>query len=202
MKRILQGIILLSCSFTTSAQDFILPMGHQEPWTGKLLFNSEGGYNYDNATPSNSPIHAWEQLYEAGKGDVYTITMPTAAPNPAHGRVQFKTPITLRADHSYRIAITFLANQYIDNASLSLCENENDNNCLISSTVNLTANKKVTISRNGTGMDIADAKIALEFPTTKDDAVITLSAISIFGWERPSITGATMPTKEGSASQI
>ena len=180
MKRILQGIILLSCSFTTSAQDFILPMGHQEPWTGKLLFNSEGGYNYDNATPSNSPIHAWEQLYEAGKDDVYTITMPTAAPNPAHGRVQFKTPITLRADHSYRIAITFLANQDINNASLSLCENENDNNCLISSTVNLTANKKVTMSRNGTGMDIADAKIALEFPTTKDDAVITLSAISIY----------------------
>lgn len=122
MKRILQGIILLSCSFTTSAQDFILPMGHQEPWTGKLLFNSEGGYNYDNATPSNSPIHAWEQLYEAGRDDVYTITMPTAAPNPAHGRVQFKTPITLRADHSYRIAITFLANQHIDNASLSLRE--------------------------------------------------------------------------------
>ena len=26
------------------AQDFILPMGYQEPWVGKLLFNSEGGY--------------------------------------------------------------------------------------------------------------------------------------------------------------
>ena len=87
--------------------------------------------------------------------------MPTAAPNPAHGRVQFKTPITLRADHSYRIAITFQSNQDIENVGLSLCENENDNNCLISSTVNLTANKKITMSRNGTGMDIADANMIM-----------------------------------------
>ena len=159
------------------AQEFILPMGYQEPWTGKLLFNSEGGYN----TGGN---HAWEQLYEAQKEDIYTITMPTACYDEAFGLVQFKTPITLYADHSYRFIISLESDKEIPNVHVALCENGNDNyddNCLVSAIFNLPANKKATFTRNNLpGTDIEDAMISLGFPTTEDDVTITLSGISIY----------------------
>ena len=62
-KTLLCSIFALSLAAT--AQEFIVPFGYEEPWVGKLLFNSEGGYNFDYASPSNNPLHAWEQLYEA-----------------------------------------------------------------------------------------------------------------------------------------
>ncbi|MBO7137220.1 MAG: lamin tail domain-containing protein, partial [Bacteroidaceae bacterium] len=159
------------------AQEFILPMGYQEPWTGKLLFNSEGGYN----TGGN---HAWEQLYEAQKEDIYTITMPTACYDEAFGLVQFKTPITFYADHSYRFIMSLESDKEIPNVHVALCENGNDNyddNCLVSAFFNLPANKKATFTRNNLpGTDIEDAMISLGFPTTEDDVTITLSGISIY----------------------
>ena len=152
----------------------ILDMGYVTPWVGKALFNSEGGYN----TGEN---HAWEQLYEASKDDVYTISMPTACYDGWYGRVQFKTPITLQADHNYRIVIAFQANNDIADVRVALCENEDDNSYLIDENISLTADKKSTFMRsNLTGLDIADAKIALEFPTATDYTTITLSNISIY----------------------
>ena len=178
MKKTLFSVFLLLAPCTwpfASAQDFILPMGYQEPWTGKLLFNGEGGYN----TGGN---HVWEQLYEAQEGDVYTISMPTACYEAAYGRVQFKTPITMQSGHAYRLVISFLSDKDITGINVALCENENDNNSLISlSSVNLTANKKYTLSRaNIAGRDIEDVKIALGFPTTEDSTTITLSNISLY----------------------
>ena len=172
MKKLLYSIFFLS--LTISAQDFILPMGYNEPWTGKLLFNSEGGYN----TGGN---HDWEQLYEAQSGDVYTITMPTACYEANYGKVQFKTPITIHADHSYRFNLSFQSNKRISDVEIALCENENDEIYLLNATTSLSAGGKKTFSRtNLTGIDIEDAKIALAFPTTEDDVTITLSAISIY----------------------
>ena len=101
-------------------------MGYIEPWTGKLLFNSEGGYNYDFARPSNNPLHAWEQLYEVQEGDVYTITMPTACYDAEYGRLQFKTPITLHADHTYRFTLKLQADKTISDMTIALSENEDD----------------------------------------------------------------------------
>ena len=157
-----------------AAQDFILPMGYDQPWTGKLLFNSEGGYN-------TGGTHAWEQLYEAQPGDVYTITMPTACYQPEYGRVQFKTPITLLADHTYRLLVSLTSDKDISGVNIALCENEDDDICLANATGSITANKKITFTRSKlTGTDIEDAKIALEFPTTEDNTVITISGISIY----------------------
>ena len=157
------------------AQDFIVPMGYQEPWTGRQLFNSEGGYN----TGGN---HAWEQLYEAQDGDIYTISMPTACYDAYNGRIQFKTPISLQNNHAYRFVMSFVPNKDITGVNIALCENEDDDNSIISlSTINLTANKKYTLSRaNLAGREIEDVKIALGFPTTEDSTTITLSNISIY----------------------
>jgi len=166
---------ILNCQLSTAfAQDYILPMGYNEPWTARSLFNSEGGYG-TNGT------HAWEQLYEAKEGDIYTITMPTACQNAAYGRVQFKTPITLFESHNYSISLTFQTSNDISDVNIMLCENEDENTCLVSTTISLLANRKDTFSRsNLCGTDIKDAKIALEFPTTEDATVITISDISIY----------------------
>ena len=180
MKKLLCSIIFF-LSLTASAQVFILPMGYNESWTGKLLFNSEGGYNYDNQSPSNNPLHGWEHLYEAQENDVYTISMPTACYDGYYGRVQFKTPITIQSDHYYRITIALLANKNIEGVNIALSENENDGICLVSSSINLTADtKKTFFQSNLTGTDIEDAKIAFEFPTTEENTTITLSNISIY----------------------
>ena len=157
-----------------SAQDYILPFGYQEPWTGKLLFNSEGGYN-------TGDCHAWERLYEAQEGDTYTISMPTACYNASYGRVQFKTPITLLANHQYRLTIAIQSDKAINGANISLCENEDDNTCLTSGSIDIEAGKKKTFSRsNLTGTQIEDAKLALEFPTTEDNTTINISNINIY----------------------
>ena len=177
MKKTLTLLLLLApCSIHRAfTQDFILPFGYDEPWTGKLLFNSEGGYN-------TGGCHAWEPLYEVQEGDVYTITMPTANDGiPEYGRVQFKTPITLLDDHSYRLSITFQTDKALTGVNVFLCENEDDDNCLASATINIPADKKTTLTRsNLSGLFIEDAKIALEFPTTEDNTTITLSNISIY----------------------
>lgn len=157
-----------------NAQEFILPMGYNEPWTGKLLFNSEGGYE-------TGDCHAWEQLYEAQDGDVYTITMPTACNDGSRGRVQFKTPITLLSDHAYRLSLTFQSDKDISGAYLSLCENEDEGSSLLDISFDLTAGKSYTLTRsNLKNTSIDDAKIALEFPTTEDNTIITISKVSIY----------------------
>ena len=178
-KTLLCSIFALSLAAT--AQEFIVPFGYEEPWVGKLLFNSEGGYNFDYASPSNNPLHAWEQLYEVQDGDTYTIIMPTACKEASYGRVQFKTPITLLADHSYRIYLQILSDKELSGVNIALCENEDDDVCLVSGTVDLQAGRRIAFNRSSlTGLDIADAKIALEFPTTEDNTTITLSNISIY----------------------
>ena len=188
MKRILSLFLILAqlqiinCQLSIAyAQEFILPMGYEEPWVGRLLFNSEGGYNFDFAIPSNNPIHGWEKLYEAQKGDVYTITMPTPCYEASNGRVQFKTPITLNAEHSYRFSLSLQANKDLEGINITLCENEDDENIFTSATVNLTEDKKTSYTRsNLKGAFIEDAKIAFEIPTTEDSTIISISNISIY----------------------
>ena len=182
-KSILSLTLLLAPCFLPllNAQEYILPMGYIEPWTGKLLFNSEGGYNYDFARPSNNPLHAWEQLYEVQEGDVYTITMPTACYDAEYGRLQFKTPITLHADHTYRFTLKLQADKTISDITVALSENEDDSIYLFDATLNLTADQEKTFSRSKLeGTDIEDVKIALGFPTTEDNTSITISKISIY----------------------
>ena len=65
--------------------------------------------------------------------------------------------------------------------NIALSENEDDGIYLTAFSTNLTADGRKSISRaNLTGVDIEDAKIAFEFPTTEEGTTITLSNISIF----------------------
>ena len=154
-------------------------MGYNQTWTARLLFNSEGGYagNYTNIV---SDIHGWSKLYEAKENDVYLIRMPTPVSNPRNGRVQFKTPITIQEDHSYKFQAVLLADKRAS-ALLYLSENEDDNIEIYSNNITLEAGKSLKINQNGlNGTDIQDMKLALNITTEEENTTITLSEISLY----------------------
>ncbi len=156
-----------------------LAMGFNAPWTARLLFNSEGGYNYQNNN-NESEIHGWEKLYEAKADDVYSISMPTAAMEPDWGKVQFKTPINLEASHKYSFKATILSDKNIDDVNFSLCENENADNSIHSSNFSLRGGSAYTINlSNLTGTTISDLMIAFGFPTEDDNTTIKVSGMSL-----------------------
>lgn len=156
-----------------------LAMGYEYPWTARLLFNSEGGYNYLNNNEEN-PIHGWSPLFEASADDVYTIAMPTAAVLPEYGIVQFKTPITIDPTHKYTFRCTVTADKDVDDCEVFLTENDNDYSTFGHSTFSLVAGtaKSVSIS-NVTGVSIEDLKLDFRFPTLDENTTITISSIKL-----------------------
>lgn len=61
MKKVLFPLLLLVAQSSVAlAQTLIVPMGYNEPWTGKLLYNSEGGYNTYGK-------HAWEKALRSAE---------------------------------------------------------------------------------------------------------------------------------------
>lgn len=178
MKKITTTLIvnlLLPCLLTSAmAQDYILSYGYNEPWTAKALFNPEGGYN-------TGDTHDWEQLYEAAKGETYVVSMPTACMEGRYGRVQFKTPLTVQASHKYRFTIVIASDKDISGVVLSVLENEDDTKALVRDTLDVVAGTKKAFTRsNLTNVDIEDAKIALEFPTTADETTISINGIMLY----------------------
>lgn len=180
--KVLLAILMMTLSkYPVLAQEIVtLPLGYNQTWTARLLFNSEGGYagNYTNV---ENDIHGWSKLYEAQSGDVYTISMPTAVSDPYNGRVQFKTPITIDAKHSYRFEITLQTDKDIEMLILQLSENEDDNTALLEETIELEAGKEKKLSYGKlTGTEIEDLKLAMNIATTEENTNIVLSQISLY----------------------
>ena len=180
--RTLQAILMMTLinGHTIAKEIGNLPLGYEQTWTARLLFNSEGGYA-GNTTNIESDIHGWSKLYEAQANDVYKISMPTAVSDPDNGIVQFKTPITIQPDHTYKFQITLRADKAVSELFLALSENEDDSNELFSKTLSLEAGKGVKISRTGLkGTDIGDMKLALGIATEEENNFIHLSGISLY----------------------
>ena len=157
-----------------------LPMGYEKTWTARLLFNPEGGYAYNNSNVE-SDIHGWSKLYEAQENDTYDISLPTPVEDPYNGIVQFKTPITLQASHSYRFEATFLADKAVPEIIYELTENENDDALLFSDSRILGAGKERKISRSGIrGTDIQDMKLTLYISTQEANTHVRVSGISLY----------------------
>gem|GEM_PF-1378854 len=156
-----------------------LPMGFVENWTARLLFNPEGGYNgqYNNV---ESETHGWERLYEAKSGDVYTISLPTAALTAENARVQFRTPISLLPGHKYQVRVVLTADHDVPGVQFALNQSDNDDVCLAKATCDLAAGQDESIvMSNLTGTDINSAKLEFRFPTKADSTTITISRIRI-----------------------
>ncbi len=156
-----------------------LPMGYENPWVGRVLFNSEGGYNHQENN-IESTIHGWEKLYEHKTSDVYTVTMPTAAWDATCGRLQFKTPITIEPARKYQLKVTLTSNKKIDNVQIIASENEDDNITLVADAIDLAANTAYNYTAsNIEGVAISDLKLEFQLPTYFDDTVIKIEKISL-----------------------
>ena len=156
-----------------------LPMGFVETWNARILINPEGGYNgmFNN---TESEIHGWEKLYEAGSQDVYTITLPTASVSEENARVQFRTPITLHATTNYQVRMVIKSDHSISGARLIIGDNDHENNDLLNAGFDLTAGVEKIISKsNIKGQDIEDMKLELRIPSQEDNTSIEISQVRI-----------------------
>jgi len=173
-------LMVLLCNSVFAKEKVLLPLGFNQTWSARLLFNSEGGYSGYMNNEENS-IHGWSKLYEAQENDAYSISMPTKVSNVEHGRVQFKTPITLLSNHSYRFQATLYADKSVPELLLQLSENENDNSVFFSQTLSIEAGKSINISSTGLrGTDIEDMKLALYIATEEENTTIILSGIRLY----------------------
>ena len=157
-----------------------LPMGYVESWTGKVIYNPEGGYNgqYNNM---ESEIHGWERLYEAQPEDIYTTTLPTAALTADNARMQFHTPLSLSSDHRYMVRVMLQASHDVPGVQFALSQGDRDDVCLVHTTCNLTAGKPNTILiPNLTGTTLSSAKLDFHFPTQEDSTTISISKVRIY----------------------
>ncbi len=187
VRRTLALLFVLVLTFgTASAQESgdkemgALPLGFVESWTGRVLFNPEGGYNgqFNNM---ESEIHGWEQLYEAQPGDVYTISLPTAARGADNARVQFHAPITLLAGHKYQVRAVLMADHDIPGVQFSVSQNDADANCLARITKNVMAGQPMTLAQFSLdGIDASMVKLDFRFPTQEDSTTVTISRIRIY----------------------
>lgn len=157
-----------------------LPMGFQESWSGRVIYNPEGGYNGQGNNIENE-IHGWEKLYEAHATDEYTLVLPVAALKADNARVRFYTPITLHANHSYAVRAVLSSNHDVPGMKISLSQTDNSENSLASATYNLKANQERTIIlSNLTGADIPTTKLEFRFPTQQDSTLVKISSVSIY----------------------
>ena len=159
--------------------DANLPFGYDKTWTARLLFNSEGGYSY-NETNMENPIHGWSKLYEASSSDEYTIQYPTASQETGNAIAQFRTPITLYAGHTYSLKVKLSADQNVGSVRIALSETDGTTEVTSKSTT-LTAGKVKTVSISSfDGKDISNLQVSLAAATTIGNTSITLSSMSIY----------------------
>ena len=112
------GGAFADCGLYTSVQGGV-DMGYVTPWTGKVLFNSWGGYD-------TGGLHDWEKLYEAQADDQYTVHLLGRNPGEWGQQVHFKTPIKLSADKEYTLKLHLTANQTLEDVTVKVTENDND----------------------------------------------------------------------------
>lgn len=157
-----------------------LPFGFEEPWTGRVLFNSEGGYAYNSTNVENS-IHGWSKLYEASSSDEYEIYYPTPSLEAGNARAQFRTSIYINRHHIYNVRIGLQADKDVDDVQLILSETDNDNAALCDKTTSLTAGKSKTITFQGiTGSEINALQLAVNAGTKEEGTRITVKGINIY----------------------
>lgn len=157
-----------------------LPLGFVSHWSGRVMYNPEGGYQGDFSN-TESRIHGWEHLYEAQPGDVYTVTLPTAAHEAGNARVQFHTPITLQHDHKYQVRAVLRSNHPIAGVTFTVSQCNQEGIRLGTTRANLVASEqKSLIMSNLTGIDITDTQLELCFPTTIDSTVVSIAYLRVY----------------------
>ena len=155
-----------------------LDMGYITPWTGKVLFNSWGGYNFDYTNNPN-PMHGWEKLHEACAGDKYTIHLEGQSSEEWQEQVAFKTPITLQEGHNYAFKVTLTGTADYNNVLIKLTENENDEVEAMLETTFIEASGENNFETEFPGVYVQDLRIIFDFGGGTAGSDVSISNMSL-----------------------
>ena len=167
-----------------------LDMGYTEPWEGKVLFNSYGGYNWDLKSPSNNPKHPWSALYEAQEGDEYTFTMPGHSELDDvdydwQEQLHFKTPIRIEEGREYSFKVRLETDKTFNLVTVKLTDNDDDDielaydQVIVPAPVEGEEYEGKLVELDFTGQEVSNFKIAFDFAGGEDDATVTIKEISL-----------------------
>ena len=157
-----------------------LEMGYVTSWTGKTIFNSCGGYQFNGSSAFKvSGNHGWEKLYEAKEGDVYTIHIDEEdSGDEWMSQVHFKSPINIAADHNYTYKVTI--NSTSDaTVTVKLCEMNDDAVYASDETVEVKANTPEDYSVSFSETELANFKAVFNFAWVEANTDVQLSNMSL-----------------------
>jgi hypothetical protein len=155
-----------------------LEMGYVTPWTGKTIFNSCGGYNFDGQSNTANPMHGWEKLYEAKEGDVYTVHMESESFDDWESQLHFKTPINIDPTHKYTFKTTLTATADYS-VRVKLCEMNDDEIVLSDGNIELTANTPATYTVDFEGTEVANFKAVFDLNWGTKGSDVQFSEMSL-----------------------
>ena len=168
------GGAFADCGLYTSVPGGI-DMGYVTPWTGKVLFNSWGGYNTNG-------LHDWEKLYEAQADDKYTIHLEGRNDGDWQQQVYFKTPIDLSADKEYTLRLKMKASKPMGNVTIAVTELDDDQviagyeSFTLDPTEEDGTSIEMVLDRH---VDVKDLKIQFNLATQERGTDVTISEMSL-----------------------
>lgn len=156
-------------------------MGYVNSWTGKTIFNSCGGYQFNGQSSFVvNANHGWEKLYEAKEGDVYTIHITQEdSGDDWQSQVHFKTPINIDATHEYEFKTTIASTSEDNTVTVKLCEMNNDEIVLNEESVEVSGDEPDDYSVTFTGTDVANFKVVFNFAWVSANTDVKLSNMSL-----------------------
>lgn len=149
-----------------------LDMGYVTPWTGKVLFNSWGGYR-------DPDRHGWEKLYEAQPGDKYTIHLLGQNAGEWGQQVHFRTPIRLSEEKEYTLKLNLETTQTIENVTIKVTETDKDDVVAALENVRIDAGEVAEQGITISGVAVENMNLVLNFATEVKGTDVTLSGISL-----------------------
>lgn len=165
------GGAFADCGLYTSVPGGV-DMGYVTPWTGKVLFNSWGGY-------LDADRHGWEKLYEAQADDQYTIHLQGVNPGEWGQQVHFKTPIKLSAEKEYTLKMKLASNKTLENVVVKVTENDNDEKEAALETYRIDATEPLDVEIGISGVEVNNMKIAFNFATEEAGTDVTISEMTL-----------------------
>lgn len=175
------GGAFADCGLYTSVPGGV-DMGYVTPWTGKTIFNSWGGYNYNNSSSFRNAgaKNEWEALYEAMPGDVYTLHMTTETMDQWGAQLHFKTPINLDENKTYTLKFKLTPTCDIDQVTVKVCERDNDEVIAYDETdITLSENEAYTFEEELDAVAIENMKLVFDFAMGYKDNDVVISDLSL-----------------------
>lgn len=174
------GGAFADCGLYTSVPGGI-DMGYVTPWTGKTIFNSWGGYNYNGSSSFRNAgaKNEWEALYEAMPGDVYTLHMTTESMDQWGAQLHFKTPINLDENKTYTLKFKLTPTCDYDEVTVKVCERDDDELVAYEETFGIEENTPYEFEEELDAVTIENMKLVFDFTYGYKDNDVVISDLSL-----------------------